>query len=144
MGNIASLGGMYGADAGATYKTAQLGGAVGAPSTGMGAASDASLTPGTLTATATPITTYNILPAAIGNAGLLGNTVAWWFGVILLIIALKWAAEHNAEGKDYGTIRVGLYNILVITLAGIIGNTALKMLLSKYRFAGLSDLVLGA
>jgi hypothetical protein len=133
---------MYGADAGATYHIAALGG--GAPSLGMGTAVDATMTPGTTTAAATPVQTFNILPASIGGAGLLGNTVAWWFALIVLIVAAKWAAEHNGEAGEFATIRVGLLNVFIITVCSIIGRTALKMLLSKYRFAGLTDLVLGS
>ena len=140
---IASMGGMYGADAGATYHIASLGGP---PTAGMGSAVDATLPTGTMAGAATlpAVTTYNILPASIGGMGLLGNTVAWWFALILLIIAAKWAAEKNGNAGEFSTIRVGLLNIVIITLASIIGKTALKMLLSKYRFAGLTDLVLAA
>ncbi len=137
------MGGMYGADAGATYHIASLGGP---PSAGMGTGVDATLPQGQMAGASTlpPVTTYNILPASIGNTGLLGNTVAWWFALILLIVAIKWAAEHNKEGGEFATIRVGLLNVFIITVASIIGKTCLKMLLSKYRFAGLTDLVVAA
>ncbi len=140
---IASLGGMYGADAGATYHIASLGGP---PTAGMGTAVDATLPAGAVATTANlpPVTTYNILPAGLGNTGLLGNTVAWWFGLILLIIAVKFLAEKNGEASEFGTIRVGLLNVLIITIVSIIGKTCLKMLFSKYRFAGLTDLVLAS
>jgi len=84
----------------------------------------------------------DLVPATAGLEGTPGGSpVAWWFGMIALIVILKFVAEKNGEEGDFKNIRVGASNIAIITVSAVIGLTLLKWVTGIYKIPGLSQIV---
>lgn len=78
-------------------------------------------------------------PAA---GGFLSKPFAWWIAFAVALFALMWGAQRwGSEGEDFKTIRLSMYNILVISLAAILGISLFKILFTKLTVPGLSDLI---
>lgn len=69
------------------------------------------------------------------------STLWYFFGIIALIIALKFSMEHEKSGMDPQLIGIGVFNLLSVTFMALIGFILLKTILNKYNVPGLTDLV---
>ena len=80
--------------------------------------------------------------AGTGGGGFLSKPFTWWFALVALLVALMWGAQRfGSEGADFKNIKLSLFNVLVISLASIIGITFFKILFSVVKVPGASDLV---
>ena len=70
-----------------------------------------------------------------------GSAVATWFGVIAILILLKMSAEQVGEAEEFRNVRVGFFNILVITFSSVIGFTFLKWFFGTVKVPGISPLI---
>lgn len=70
-----------------------------------------------------------------------GHVVPWWLALIVLVIAVKFIAEKNDEAGEFKNIRVGFFNIMVITLCAVIGLTLLKWIFGIYKVPGIAPLI---
>lgn len=76
-----------------------------------------------------------------GN-GFFGKPLSWWFLLTLLLVGLMWAAQRfGSVGEDFKNVKLSVYNIVIITLAAMIGFGAFKVIFGKLRVPGLSDYV---
>lgn len=73
-----------------------------------------------------------------------GNPVIAWVAVLVFLLVLKFAAEHNSEEKEFASIRVGFWSVLVITITAILGLNAMKWIFGTWHVPGASALVLAA
>lgn len=71
-----------------------------------------------------------------------GKSLGWWLGIALMLIVLVFSARKIGSEEDFRNIKPTIYNGLVITLTAIVGIVGLKVILSKYRIPGFSDIVL--
>jgi len=81
--------------------------------------------------------------AAAANTG--GNPVAWWVALLIGLVILMYGSRHlGGEGETFGHIRPGVYNILVISWAAVLGLVFWKVLFARFKVPGLSTLVMSA
>lgn len=73
-----------------------------------------------------------------------GLGVVAWVGVLLLLLVLKFAAEHGADAKEFASIRVGFWSFIVITIVAILGINASKWIFGTWHVPGVSSLVLAS
>lgn len=83
------------------------------------------------------------VPAGGGNGGgFFGKPLSWWFVLVVLLIGLMWTAQrYGSEAEQFKNVRLSVYNIVVISLAAMIGFGAFKVIFGKVRVPGLSDYV---
>ena len=69
-----------------------------------------------------------------------------WFGVmVILLLGLMFMAKRiGGEAREFASIKASFYNVLVISLAAIIGINFFKMVFTKVKVPGLSTLILAA
>jgi len=97
---------------------------------------------GAVSADSKDVAGIDVLPQAEGTPA--GHPVNWWIALIVLIVALKFAAENGNDGSSFSNIKVGFWNVMVITLSAIVGLIFTKWVFGMYRIPGLSDIVLAA
>lgn len=80
--------------------------------------------------------------ASGAGGGILGKPLSWWFVIVALTVALMWTAQrYGSEGKQFSNVRLSVYNIIVISLASMIGFGAFKVIFGKFQIPGLSTFV---
>lgn len=82
------------------------------------------------------------VPAAGNGGGVFGKPLSWWFVLVALLVGLMWAAQrYGSVGEDFKNVKLSVYNIVVISLAAMIGFGAFKVIFGKVRVPGLSDFI---
>jgi hypothetical protein len=67
----------------------------------------------------------------------------YWIALLAVVILLGWVTRHYGDAEtDFKSIRVSAYNILIISLAAIVGISFLKTLLTYIPIPGLTTVVL--
>lgn len=80
--------------------------------------------------------------AAPESGGVLGKPVSWWIVLVLATVGLMYSAQRfGSQGEDFKTIKLSVYNIIVITLAAMIGFGAFKVIFGRFKVPGWSDYV---
>lgn len=83
--------------------------------------------------------TKNLLPGLSGINPLVGIVV-----VLLVLVGVKHLREWKSAEGDVKDVKVGLYFVIVTTLAAAAGLPILKAILAKYQIPGVSAYVLNA
>lgn len=73
--------------------------------------------------------------------GPLGQPLSWWGVLVALLFALMYVAGRVGKEGEFSNIKLSAYNILVITLAAMIGFGLFKVAFAKFRVPGLSTYV---
>jgi len=73
-----------------------------------------------------------------------GNSVWWWFGLLGLLLVMVFVARKAGGEEDFRNVRPTLYNFFAITLTSITGIVGLKVIATKWRIPGASDIILAA
>lgn len=125
--NTVNVRNVYGAAAGPTV--AQRGGAATPYVAGGTAASGAAPTgPGA---------------GPIAGGGLMGQPFSWWVVLVGLLVGLMFVAQRfGGQADDFKTIRLSIYNIVIISIAAMIGTGFAKIVFTRYRVRGLSEYVM--
>lgn len=110
-------------------------------SIGSGATMAQRSNPGVV-ATLDPLQTAPQVNNPFGMGG--GNPVVSWVAVLVLLLGLKFAAEHGAEPNEFASVRFGFYSFFVITVTAILGINAAKWFVSQWHVPGVSALVLAS
>lgn len=77
-----------------------------------------------------------------GGGGFLTKPFSWWIAFAIALVVLMWGAQKwGSQGEDFKNIKMSFFNILVISLASILGITLFKILFVRVRVPGLSDLI---
>ena len=79
--------------------------------------------------------------AAPATGGVLGQPLTWWVVLVVLLVALMFAAKRAGQGSEFGNIKLSLYNILTITLAAAVGVGFLKVVFSRFQVPGLTTYI---
>lgn len=75
------------------------------------------------------------------RSGPLGQPLTWWLVLIGALFGLMFLAQRVGEGSEFGNIKASVYNVVIISLAAIVGIGFFKVLFSRFNVPGLSDLV---
>ncbi len=86
-------------------------------------------------------TTDAATDAVVSSGGFLGQPFTWWFVLVAALIGLKVVAERLGQGEEFRSIRVSIHNVLIISLAAIIGIAFFKVVFNRWRVPGLTTLV---
>ncbi len=78
-----------------------------------------------------------VAPQAHGTAA--GHVVPWWLALIVGVVVWKFLEERGSG--TFGEIKLGVANIMKITVCAIIGLTFAKWVLGIYVVPGLSAVV---
>lgn len=82
------------------------------------------------------------MPAAV-SGGALGKPFSWWFVLVAMLVALMYAAQRfGSQSEEFRTIRLSVYNVLVIALSATIGIAFFKVVFSRWQVPGLTPLIL--
>lgn len=73
-----------------------------------------------------------------------GHTLWYWVGLLALLLTMVFVARKARGPEDFRNIRPTFYNFLTITLTSIVGIVGLKVIATRYRIPGASDLILAA
>src|SRR5882672_7420733 len=65
-------------------------------------------------------------------------------GIVVLVALMYGSQRFGSEGENFKNIKLSIYNIVVISLAAVIGFAGLKMIFSRFPVPGLSDVILAA
>lgn len=80
---------------------------------------------------------------AIAVAGT-GKPLPWWIALTVLLFGLMFLAKKLGTEKDFSNIKLSVYNVLIISLAAIVGMSFWKVLFTRIPVPGLSAIVLAA
>lgn len=113
-----------------------------APGNTLGVASGAgSLVTSSTAAVGDAVSTGASAPSSTAPAGLIGQPLTWWATLIVLFIILGIVARKAGNEGEFGNLKVSAYNILMITLAAVIGIAGLKVLFTRFPVPGVSTLL---
>ncbi len=74
--------------------------------------------------------------------GGLGNPLVWWAVLVAMLFGLMFIAKRwGSEASEFASIKLSVYNIVVITLAAIIGINFFKMVFTRFKVPGLTTMV---
>jgi hypothetical protein len=79
--------------------------------------------------------------APVNGNGALGRPLGWWAVLVIMLVALMFIARRLGGAEDFKSIRLSVYNVIVISLAAIIGITFFKVLFNRFRVPGLTEIV---
>lgn len=111
-------------------------------------------TTGTLAAATSPDTSgYGARGAINGTGGsattpgtptLAGHPVAWYLGLLAVIIVMVIFARKTGQAEDFRNLRASFYNVTFIGLTATLFIVLAKIAVSKVRIPGLTDIILAA
>ena len=79
--------------------------------------------------------------AAAPATGITGQPLAWWVTLIVLFIVLGLVAKKTGNEGEFSNIKLSAYNILMISIAAMIGIGAMKVIFTRFNVPGLSTFV---
>jgi len=79
--------------------------------------------------------------AVVASGGVLGQPLAWWGVLVALLFGLMFVARKVGQESEFGNVKLSAYNVVVISLASIIGIAFFKVLLARFPVPGLTPLV---
>ena len=86
--------------------------------------------------------------ATTGGAVVGRNGLAWWTGLVLLVVAMLFAARKSGNADEFKNLRASAYNVIFITLVAMLGFTVLKVAAVRAQgikpLEGLADVILAA
>jgi len=111
---------------------------------GSTASAAGAMTANTNTMTTDPATGQAAPTTAAGAGPLVQSkrTVWWWVGMLALFAGLVFAARKAGGAEDFRNIRPTAYNFTTITITSVLGIVMLKVLASKFRVPGASDIIM--
>lgn len=78
---------------------------------------------------------------AAASRGFLGQPFTWWLILIAMLVGLKFVAQKLGEGEDFKSIRVSIHNVVIISLAAVIGIGFFKVVFNRWPVPGLTTFV---
>ncbi len=75
------------------------------------------------------------------SGGILGQPAGWFITLFALLLGLMYGARKLGAESDYSNLKLSTYNIIVISLAAIIGIAFFKVLFARFKVPGLSTFI---
>jgi len=69
------------------------------------------------------------------------STLWYLFAVILLIVAFKFAVEHEHSGMQLSFVGIGVWNFVAVGILSFLFIVLLKVVFNKYHVDGLTELI---
>lgn len=70
------------------------------------------------------------------------QSTLWYVGaIVVLIVALKFAMEHEKSGIQPSFVGIGAFNFAAIGLMAVLFIVVIKTIVNKYQIPGLTDVV---
>lgn len=79
--------------------------------------------------------------AIVTKGAFLGQPFTWWGLLFAMLLGLMFVARKLGSDDEFRNIRLSAYNVIVISLAAIVGIAFFKVVFSRFRVPGLSDVV---
>jgi hypothetical protein len=79
-----------------------------------------------------------VAPQAVGTAG--AHVIPWWIAIIVAVVIWKFLEEKGGN-SSLSEIKLGVSNVIKITVCAIIGLTLAKWIFGVYVIPGLSAVV---
>lgn len=77
-----------------------------------------------------------------GAGGVVSRPLTWWLVLAILLVALMFFAQRfGSEKEDFRNLKLSAYNILVISLAAMVGFGVFKAIFGRFQVPGLSTYV---
>ena len=76
----------------------------------------------------------------VDSSGATQNVLGAWLLVAGVLIGLTLLAEHFSGEQTYGQVKIGFYNMIVITIYAVLGISLGKVFFTKVKIPGLSAL----
>lgn len=103
---------------------------------------------GAMTATTQAVDSYGdqtiLSGPSVSSTTSSSKSIVWWVGLLALLLVLVFGAHKAGGPEDFRNIRPTFYNFLTITLTSVVGIVGLKVIFSKWRIPGASDIILAA
>lgn len=109
------------------YDTSAAGGMSGSASIGA----DGSTTSADATAAA----------SSASSKGFLGQPLTWFLVLFALLIGMRYVGGKLGDKEDFKNIRVTVHNVLIISLASMIGIGFLKVVFNYWKVPGLTTYI---
>lgn len=103
---------------------------------GGGGTGAATVTPGGVSSTSSATAVQRVAATTF-----LGQPMTWFLLLLALLISLRFVAGKLGEGEDFKNIRVTVHNVIVISLAAIIGIGFLKVVFNRWPVPGLTNYI---
>lgn len=104
-----------------------------------------------------PMTPYEVTPVTqAGNtdanggtapvnkssaAGFMGQPLSWFLVLIVMLVGLKFVASKLGGDEEFKSIRVSVHNVIIISLAAVIGIGFFKVVFNRWPVPGLTTYI---
>jgi hypothetical protein len=78
---------------------------------------------------------------APATGGIIGQPLSWWFVLVLLLVGLMYGAKKLGAGEEFKNLKLSVYNVVVISIASVVGIGFFKVLFNKFKVPGLTGFV---
>jgi hypothetical protein len=86
--------------------------------------------------------TANVQSAQVAlPSSILGQPMAWWVGLALLLLLFKFISEHERLPFNPAHVHIGGYNFAAITVNAIVGIVLLKAIFNRWPVYGLTQVI---
>lgn len=75
------------------------------------------------------------------SRGFLGQPFTWWLLLAAMLIGLKFVAQKLGDGEEFKSIRVSVHNVVIISLAAILGIGFFKVVFNRWKVPGLTTYI---
>lgn len=77
----------------------------------------------------------------VASKGILGQPFSWFILLIFLLMGLRFVAGKLGGGEEFKSVRVSIHNVVIISLASIIGIGFFKVVFNKWQVPGLTTFI---
>lgn len=81
------------------------------------------------------------LASAVASKGFLGQPLTWFLLLLVMLVSLRFVGAKLGDAEDFRNIRVTVHNVLIISLASIIGIGFLKVVFNFWKVPGLTTYI---
>lgn len=78
---------------------------------------------------------------AAASRGFMGQPLTWFLLLLALLVSLRWVGGKLGDADDFRNIRVTVHNVIIISLASIIGIGFFKVVFNFWKVPGLTTYI---
>lgn len=78
---------------------------------------------------------------AAASKGFMGQPLTWFLVLIALLIGMRFVGGKLGDKEDFRNIRVTVHNVIIISMASIIGIGFLKVVFNYWKVPGLTTYI---